>query len=283
VNFQMQARGPFSLDSAVAFVEGFSAGQGAGDGRLDMAFPAEGGWSTLGVRVTGDLRAAVLANPGRLPAATIRAQVERILSLDVDGSGFPAVGERDPVVGELQERFPGLRPVSFYSPYEAAAWTIIGQRIRRTQAAAIKNRLAERFGDPVDFGDRTLPAFPAPATLAGLGEFPGLTDRKVDQLRSLGRAAADGLLDAADLRGRPVEEALTHLQELPGIGPFSAELILLRGAGHPDVFPVNEKLLQQAMATRYRLGPDPELSALAKIADGWRPYRTWVCLLLRAG
>ena len=47
-------------------------------------------------------------------------QVTRILSLDVDGTGFPEVGRRDPVVGGLQARWPGLRPVGFYSPYEAA-------------------------------------------------------------------------------------------------------------------------------------------------------------------
>jgi DNA-3-methyladenine glycosylase II len=51
----------------------------------------------------------------------VRDQVARILSLDVDGSGFPAVGRRDPVVGGLQARWPGLRPVGFFSPYEAAA------------------------------------------------------------------------------------------------------------------------------------------------------------------
>jgi DNA-3-methyladenine glycosylase II len=60
----------------------------------------------------------------------IRDQVARILSLDLDGSGFAAVGRADPVVAGLQRRYPGLRPVSFWSPYEAAAWAIIGQRIR---------------------------------------------------------------------------------------------------------------------------------------------------------
>jgi DNA-3-methyladenine glycosylase II len=282
MTFRMHARGPFSLASAIRFVEGFPAGQGAGGDRLDLAFPAEGTWATVGVRVTGDLSAEVVHNPGGLGAAPIREQVERILSLDVDGSGFPAVGARDPVVAQLQARFPGLRPVAFHSPYEAAAWTIIGQRIRMTQAAAVKNRLAERLGERVDFGDRTLPAFPAPEILAGLGDFPGLTDRKVEQLRALGRAAAGGELTAADLRARPVDEALARVQQLPGIGPFSAELILLRGAGHPDVFPVHEKRIQRAMADRYGLRADPPIAELAAIADGWRPYRTWVCLLLRA-
>src|SRR5438309_2139053 len=118
------------------------------------------------------------AGPGADLVAEVRPQVERILSLDVDGSGFPAVGERDPVVGEVQRQYPGLRPVGFWSPYEAAAWTIIGHRIRITQAAAITARMAEELGEPVSFGGRGVHAFPSPQPLAGLGTFPGLAGRK---------------------------------------------------------------------------------------------------------
>jgi len=284
-SFRMRARGPFSLTAAARFTEGFPAGQGDGDGRLDLAFPADSDWTTVGVRVTADraaLLADVVANPGALPLGRIRSQVERILSLDVDGTGFPTVAERDPVVGDLQARYPGLRPVQFHSPYEAAAWTIIGQRIRITQAARIRTRMATQLGDRVDFGDRQLPSFPAPDRLTALREFPGLTKRKIDQLQALGRAAGQGQLDATALRSRPPEEALAHLQTLPGIGPFSAELILLRGAGHPDVLPTHEKRLHRAMAAVYHLGPDPDLEALQAIASRWRPYRTWTALLLRA-
>ena len=284
--FRMRPRGPYSLAAAARFVEGFPAGQGGGAGpRLDLAFPAEGGGTTLGVRVTedaGGLLADVVANPGRLPAADVQRQVERILSLDVDGTGFPDVGMRDPVVGGLQARFPGLRPVQFHSPYEAAAWTIIGHRIRMTQAAAITSRLAEELGETVDFGDRRLAAFPPPERLAALPPTRGLTELKVGRLRALGRAAADGRLDADLLRGMPRPEALAHLRTLPGVGPFSAELILLRGAGDPDAFPANEKRLHRAMAAAYGLGPEPDLATLTAVADRWRPYRTWVALLLRA-
>ncbi len=284
--FRMRARGPFSLTAAARFTEGFPAGQGGGDrARLDLAFPAEGSWATVGVRVTEDrdgLLGEIVANPGRLPRTDIQRQVERILSLDTDGTTFPDVGRRDPVVRDLQARYPGLRPIQFHSPYEAAAWTIIGHRIRMTQAAAIKNRLAEELGDRVDFGDRTLPAFPAPERLASLVPPQGLTAVKVDQLRALGRAAAGGLLDADLLRGQHREQALAHLRTLPGVGPFSAELILLRGAGDPDAFPAHEKRLHRAMATAYDLGPNPDVETLAAVAERWRPFRMWVALLLRA-
>jgi DNA-3-methyladenine glycosylase II len=101
-----------------------------------------------------------------------------------------------------------------------------------------------------------------------------------EQLRALGRAAIQGQLDGVALRSQPPEESLAHLQTLPGIGPFSAELILLRGAGYPDAFPTHEKRLHRAMAAVYHLNPGPE--ALRAIADRWRPYRTWIALLLRA-
>lgn len=186
--FPLSVRGPFSLAASARIAERFPAGQGGGDtARLDLASPAEGSWQTIGVRVTDDadgLHATVLANPGQVDLVDVRRQVERILSLDVDGAGFPALGDRDRVVGDLQRRYPGLRPVQFHTPYEAAVWAIIGHRTRMTQAATIKARPTEQFGETVDVGDKRLPAFPAPDRLASL-PVRGLPDRKIDQLRAL--------------------------------------------------------------------------------------------------
>ena len=219
--------------------------------------------------------------PGPELATAVRAQVERILSLDVDGSDFPAVGKRDPVVGGLQRRYPGLRPVGFWSPYEAAAWTIIGHRIRITQAAAIKARMAEQLGEAVTLGDRVVHAFPSPQRLASLETFPGLIGRKPEWLRSVAVAALEGQLDAARLRGLPREAALKDLKTLPGIGDFSAGLILLRGAGDPDAVAYHEPRLALAVRDAYALPGPATPEQLAEISENWRPYRTWVTLLLR--
>ncbi|HUB20991.1 MAG TPA: hypothetical protein VMA97_01140 [Streptosporangiaceae bacterium] len=286
--FTMVPRGPFSLASSVRFLEGFTpAGySGPADAVLELAFPVEGSWETAGVRVRQDgsqVTATVVSpsRPGPGLMTAVRTQVERILSLDVDGSGFPAVGARDPVVAGLQRRYPGLRPVGFWSPYEAAAWTIIGHRIRMSQAAAIKARMAEQFGEPVTFGDRVVHAFPSPARLSGMDSFPGLAGRKPEWLRSVARAALDGQLDTARLRGLPRETALKDLKTLPGIGDFSSGLILLRGAGDPDAVAYHEPRLALAVRDAYGL-PGPATAAqLTEISEAWRPYRTWVTLLLR--
>jgi DNA-3-methyladenine glycosylase II len=286
--FTLVPRGPFTLASSIRFLEGFTpaAYSAPQDAALELAFPVEGSWETAGVRVRqeGGLVTAVVVSP-QAPSpelmTAVRTQVERILSLDVDGSGFPAVGERDPVVGRLQQRYPGLRPIGFWSPYEAAAWTIIGHRIRIRQAAAIKARMAAQLGEPVAFGDRVVHAFPSPARLAGLDSFPGLAGRKPEWLRSVALAALEGQLDAARLRGLPHEAALKDLKTLPGIGDFSAGLILLRGAGDPDAVSYHEPRLALAVRDAYGLPGPATPEQLTEISENWRPYRTWVILLLR--
>src|SRR5580698_7971623 len=271
--FTLVPRGPFALASSIRFLEGFTpaAYSGPRDAALELAFPVEGSWETAGVRVRqegGQVTAEIVApsRPGPELMTAVRAQVERILSLDVDGSGFPAVGERDPVVGRLQQRYPGLRPVGFWSPYEAAAWAIIGARIRIRQAAVIKARMAGELGEAVSFGGRALSAFPAPQRLASLDGFPGLAGRKPEWLRSLAVAALDGRLGAVRLRELPAEEALAQLRELPGIGDFSAELVLLRGAGAPDEVPRHESRLARAVALAYDLPEPPTADELARIS-----------------
>ncbi|MFB9834286.1 DNA-3-methyladenine glycosylase family protein [Actinoallomurus acaciae] len=286
--FTLTSRGPFSLAACTRFLEGFTpAGlTRRADEPLELAFPVDGDGRTAGVRVREHphgVTAEIVSPAAPAPrlAAAIRSQVTRILSLDVDGSGFPAVGDRDPVVAGLQRRYPGLRPVGFWSPYEAAAWAVIGRRIRMRQAATIKARMARELGEPVAFGEHVVHAFPAPARLAGLDGFAGLSGRKPEWLRSIAHAALDGRLDAAHLRGLPRDEALAELTRLPGIGDFSAELILLRGAGDPDHVPEHEGRLARAVALAYDLPEPPSAGELRRLGQSWRPYRTWVTLLLR--
>lgn len=280
-------RGPFSLAAAASFAVAFpgtdaeaEAGgrEGDADGAgvtLSWAWAVDSDWRT--VRVTLRENAATVHGEfSGSPAADLRRNarrdVERILSLDSDATGFQALGRRDPVVAGLQREFPGLRPVLFFTPYEAAVWTLVSHRIRRTQAARITQRIAEEIGEHG--------AFPAPQRLREMsGEQRGLTDAKIGRLRELADAAIEGRLDRDHLRSLDRDDALAELQELSGIGPFSAELILIRGAGDPDVCPAHEPRVMRALRAAYHLSDDADPT---DITDGWRPFRSWVSLLLRA-
>lgn len=286
--FEIDPMGPYSLASSVRFLEGFAPASYEGDGadHLRLAFVADGfaerGQRVAGAYVYSEGDRVVGEVFGEADPEVARGQGERILSLDIDGSGFPEVGRQDAVVGRLQVRYPGLRPVLFYSPYEAAAWALISHRIRIVQAANIKARMAQELGPTVEVRGEKVYAFPGPSRLAQLERFPGLTGHKIENLKRLAEEAAKGRLEASYLRSLPVKEALAQLKKLPGIGDFSAELVVLRGAGEPDHLPTHEPRLGRAVAMAYGLERPPSTEELEEMAERWRPYRTWVALHLRA-
>lgn len=280
--------GPFSLAASTRFLEGFAPASYRGGGSavqagpqpLRLAFPVEGSWETAAASVTqrpdGTVVAEVVGKaPGGLPA-----QLARILSLDVDGSGLADVAQRDPVVAGLVERYAGLRPVCFHSPYEAACWAVIGHRLRIVQAAAIKERIAQAHGERCMVDGVELFAFPDPHTLLRALDSVPLPAVKIERLRGLAEAALDGRLDGARLRAMEPTKAVAELRELSGIGPFSAELIVVRGAGAPDFFPTSERRLHDSMVQLYELEED-SLPRLQEVAAVWSPYRSWVSVLIR--
>jgi DNA-3-methyladenine glycosylase II len=252
----VQVAGPWSLATSRMFWEGFKPAALTGqetDGELRTAFRVDRDWSRAAVTIRQDGSAARITVTGDGDLAAAAEQTARFLALDVDGRGWPAVGERDPVIGAAQRALPGLRPCGFFSPYEAAAWAVLSQRVRMTQAAAMLAALRE---DGV---------FPAPAVLRTLPlDLPG---RKPEYLRAVAEAALDGMFDGARLRALDPAAAMAEVRQVPGLGPFAAELVVLRGANHPDGVTTHQS----------RLHPE----ALTRMAD-WRPYRTWAVVHLRA-
>jgi len=262
--------GPWSLTTSRTFWEGFSPSalndQRAGDG-IRTVLRVESDWSRAEVEVTqrDHLATINVAGDGDLEAAA--DQVRRFLAVDVDARGWPDVAGRDPVIAAAQTQLPGLRPCGFHSPYEAAAWSVLSQRIRIVQAARLRRELVERHGDGG--------AFPAPRVLRALDlDLPG---RKTEYLHAVADAALDRRLDGTALRAVDPDHAVRSVQEIKGLGPFAAELVVLRGANAPDVLPRNERRLDAEIVERY--GTD---RMLAEVSEAWRPYRTWAAVHLRA-
>src|SRR6202167_4679437 len=232
--FVFAPKGPFSLAASIRYLEGFApAGYDSESAaNLEMAFCVDGYWDPVTVRVhqeAGAVHGTVHGGDTLAPAVIAAAveQGERILSLDIDGRGFPDIARHDSVVAQLQSRYPGLRPVCFWSPYEAAAWSVIGQRIRIVQAAAIKARITAEHGETIDVDGRMVRAFPGPPKLAPLSPINGRSETKLKRLRGVAEAALGGTLGAARLRSLPRSQALEEVLAIPGIGALSGEPVRL--------------------------------------------------------
>ncbi|MBV8953113.1 MAG: DNA-3-methyladenine glycosylase 2 family protein [Solirubrobacterales bacterium] len=283
-------RGAFRLQAAATF--GFGPTEGrvpAFDGTMRLAFPLDGGTGYAGATLTqaepdAPVRIELQIRNGGDERRAL-AQAARIVSLDHDGEEFANVGRRDPVVAALQRAHPGQRPVLFHSPYEAAAWSIISARRPSAQAANVRHAIAEEHGEPFELAGRELHAFPQPARLSELPiGTPGLNAEKVERLHGVARAALRGELDVGHLHALGPERAFEHLQDLKGIGPFYAGLIVLRASGFADaMLPAKEPRVLRRAGELYGLHEPPTFEQFVRMAETWRPFRTWAMVLIRLG
>ncbi|HXZ99369.1 MAG TPA: DNA-3-methyladenine glycosylase 2 family protein [Candidatus Binatia bacterium] len=282
--FTLEPDSEFSLAAAASFGFGPNTGRPKPDGaEMRLAFVTDDLERHAGVQLRqrdgGSISGSV---DSAADLDVVVEQVRRILSLDQPGDQWLGVGERDLVIGRLQRELPGLRPVLFHSPYEAAAWSILSARRHRTQAAALRTRISATLGRSFRLDGEDVHAFPTPAQLLGASSIPGVDPARLERLDGVARAALEGRLDARTLREMPPEAALGELQRLPGVGPTYATLILLRSTGAADAMTYAEPRLGSYVAHLYSLGhPEASREELAQISEGWRPFRTWAAVLIR--
>jgi len=282
--FTLDPQGPFSLRESALF--GFGQRHTTRfDGTMRLAFCVDGdGYRhQVGVAVTQDAQGTVQGTVvGDADPAVVRAQVARVLSLDHDARAFVQIGQRDPVMAQLLAAAPGLRPPLFYSPYEAAIWSVLSARRPVLPMASVRERLSAQHGTLFDVAGARLAALPTPEQMEGVASFAGLPEPKLRRMHGIATAARHGELDVERLRAMEPQQAMRDLQRLDGIGPFYSALIVIRATGQTDVLPEDEPKARALAGRLYGLGHDASPAELRAIAEHWRPFRTWATVLLRA-
>lgn len=254
------------------------------DGIMRLALCADDLDRQVGVEVSqkGDLLELRIHDADRAALDPVVAQVARIVSADHDGVAWDAVCRRDPVLARVHAAAPGFRPANFHSPYEAAVWSVLSARRARAQGIVLRRRLSEAHGRVFELAGRAEAALPLPGQLLAVDSFPGLPADRVPRLHAIARAALDGELAVDRLAAMDPAEAMADLQKLPGIGPFYAALIVIRSLGLTDVLSTQEDHSREAVRDLYGLDALPDDAELRRIADAWRPFRTWAAVTLRA-
>ena len=275
----MTPRGPFDLANQNRYFNGWPT-LPDDPGTVVMAFPVEGwrGSAAVTLRQRGDEVDIQVLGPAAV-AEQAEAQALAAISLDVDGTPWPGLGEGNPLLGELQQRYRYLRPSMFHSPYEAAAAFVIGHRISIVQTRRIRARMAAESGASIEVDGTAFAAFPDPETLLRIDHIDGVADTKTERLHGVARAALDGLLDRERLRGVEPGQALAELQTIPGIGPFFAEAILYRAVGVPTGITHDEMSLV-AVQRAFELSAPPTAADADRLTAAWQPLRMWPMVLL---
>ena len=223
---------------------------------LTLAFLLDGTFAPVAAALRENGDSLIVEYAGDVDEAVLRAQLARMLGLEVDGEAWRAVGERDPVIGELQRAYPGFFTAAKASPYDAATWAVIAPRMQMQRAANVELAIARDHGHTVRLNGCDHRVFPNPTKLAALESCEGLTDEKVARLRGIAEAAPR--LDANRLLALGDARALAELQELRGVGPWAASHIFYRGAAPLDALPTAEPRVLHGVGFAYGIATPTE-------------------------
>ncbi len=213
--------------------------------------------------------------------AAARHGIERMrfaLGVDDDLSEFYRRFARDPLIGPSLRRRPWLRVRRRPEPFEALAWAICEQLIEYERAAAIQRRIVWACGRRCPEGG-SLRDVPTPAALAALAPAKLQSfDLAGSRARTLVRVAREVAAGRIDLHHPNHQRAWTKLRAIPGIGPWTVEMLALCGQGRDDKLPAADVGLLKLVGRRLS-GGDPHARAdEAQVRDFFARYDPWAGL-----
>jgi DNA-3-methyladenine glycosylase II len=202
--------------------------------------------------------------------------LNRILSLQVDLSGFYRMAKADRKIGPLIERFAGAKPPRFPSVFEALLNAVACQQLSVLMGILLLNRLTKRWAASIEGEHGALFTFPSPLELSSVRPAQlralGFSRQKERTILGLARGCAtdedrfEALATVAD------DEVLNRLLALKGIGRWSAEYVMLRGLGRLNVFPGDDVAGQKNLHKWLGLRKTPDYEKARKLLSRWHPY-----------
>lgn len=205
-------------------------------------------------------------------------RVRRMFDLDANMDAILPVLASDEAMAPIVRRLEGLRLAGSWDPFETAVRAVVGQQISVKAAITVAGRLARLAGPAIalDNGSGLTHCFPTAAELCAADpESAGMPENRRSTLKRLARGVADG--DIVLEAGGGLDDFVERLTRVPGIGPWTAHYIAMRGLGEPDAFPAGDLGIVRAL-TRDGLKPTPR--QVLKQAEPWRPWRAYAATYL---
>ncbi|MBI5851473.1 MAG: helix-turn-helix domain-containing protein [Planctomycetes bacterium] len=254
-------------------------------GGLAQGIALEDGVATLVIRSSRQGRVACRLECAHTPSpadmVSAHAIARRLLGLDADLRGFLRRVARLGPNSAWSDAPPALRLPLCVDPFEALAFAIAGQQVHVAFARSLRDELAALAGEDAPLGQRTPPS---PGRLAALDEAALVRARfsrqKAKALIAAARAVAGAELDLAALAAGSTRTAERRLVALPGVGPWSAAYVLMRGFGFCDCMPASDVGLAVALQQRLGLSERPGAAEVAMRLAPLAPFRSLACYQL---
>ena len=205
----------------------------------------------------------------------IVARVRAMFDLAADPAVIAASFRRDPLLGPLVRRRPGLRVPGHWDGFELAVRAVLGQQVTVRGATTLAGLLVRTHGEPLQFTDSggLTHVFPSAQSLID-ARLQGMPAARVRAIQSLAQAVVAGKL-RFDV-GAPDDGFFARFQAIAGIGVWTAQYVAMRAFNEPDAFPVADLVLLRAAGNGRAL----TAAALLKRAEAWRPWRAYAAMYL---
>ena len=272
VALRLPTRQPFSGDLAIAYLAAHAVpGIESSDGevyRRTMDLP--GGHGVVELRAADDHIDATVRLTDWTDLATAVQRIRRLLDLDADPEAVDAALAEDSVIRPFVRSVAGRRAPGSTDAYETAVRAVVGQQVSLAGARTVTGRIVASVGEPLevdtgDADDELSHVFPTPERLAAAAdEWFSMPTARRDTVRRLAAAVADGHV-RLDVGVDPAE-ARGQLLALKGIGPWTADYVVMRGLGHPDLFLGTDLVVVHALDA---------LGLTVDDAARWAPWRSY--------
>ena len=208
-------------------------------------------------------------------------RVRTIMDLDAPMADIEASLSRHEPFGELIKQYRGTRLPGCWDPFEFSVRAILGQQISVKAATTLAGRIAHQYGEPItgEAPDELGYYFPPSEKLAGK-DFAGigLTRTRTATLQNLALQVAEGNLRFTADEG--LDDFVKRLVKEPGIGPWTAHYLAMRGMSLPDAFPASDLGIIKMLSSDDMLLKPKQIE---QVSEQWRPWRAYAAIYLWQG
>jgi DNA-3-methyladenine glycosylase II len=220
--------------------------------------------------------------PKKFTRLAVAQYVWEWFDLDTDLTPFYELAEEEPLLEKLVAKYSGFRVIGIPDLFEALCWAIIGQQINLTFAYTLKRRFVESFGDYTLWDNQKYWLFPTPERITELSADDlkqlQFTGKKSEYVIEVAKQMASGSLSKLILQAMDFNDAERALVNIRGIGPWTANYVLMRCLRDPSAFPIEDVGLHNAIKQQLHLERKPtfeEIRRLFSTWKGWEAYATF--------
>lgn len=214
----------------------------------------------------------------------IVAYIHEWFDLDNDLTPFYEMANADPILKMPVEKFYGLRVIGIPDLFEALCWGVLGQQINLAFAYTLKRQFVESFGDSIEWNGKKYWIFPSyeriaqltPTDLAAIK----MTVKKSEYIIGIARLMASGELSKEQLKKMNFKEAEKSLIKIRGIGPWTANYVLMRCLKFQTAFPIDDVGLINSIKTVRNMNQKPTKDEILELSIPWKNWESYATFYL---